>query len=356
MGAFETLKEELELQKQAIESKGGTVNVVNDYPSPSEITAGIYTTKGKDLSDATATESDVLAGKTFYAVNDTLKMGTLEIVDQTQLIKELFLSGETFTTDSYTLTFPSGIRITNRSMFRNNTKKATIYLNEELTTISEYSFCETTNFSFPNFNSLQNLTEIGQYAFYGDEKGGIDFSNLPRIKTLGSYAFYNCVTGGDLVIPNSLKTINSYGFGRSKMTYLNNLIFEDGFTIGSLPSNFFTFLHFDCDFVVPASVIYLTSYSLYNTSFNNLTIPATVKSIEYAAIGITSTASASNFDLKSITFESKTLPTIASNSIGAQHITNGLKIYVPDESLELYKTHANLVKYADNIFPVSQKE
>ena len=141
MGAFETLKEELELQKQAIESKGGTVNVVNDYPSPSEITAGIYTTTGKDLSDATATESDVLAGKTFYAVNDTLKTGTLEIVDQTQLIKELFLSGEIFSTESYTLTFPSGILITNRSMFRNNTKKATIYLNEELTLIFLYTIC-----------------------------------------------------------------------------------------------------------------------------------------------------------------------------------------------------------------------
>ena len=356
MGAFETLKEELQLQKQAIESKGGTVSVVNDYPSPSEITAGIYTTTGKDLSDATATETDVLAGKTFYAGNEILKTGTLEIVDHMKLIKELFLSGENYATDGYVLTFPAGIKVTARNMFRNNTKKATIYLNEELTTISEYSFCETTNFTFPNFNSLQNLNEIGQYAFYGNENGGIDFTNLPRVSTISSYAFYNCLTSGDLVIPSSLKSLNNYAFARTKVAYLDNLIFEDGFSLTSLPSNLCAYLNFSCDFVVPPTVTRLSSYCFYNASFNTLTIPATVKNIEYEAIGITSSSSASNFNMKSITFESSTVPTISSHIIGAQHISNGLKIYVPDESLEAYKSYTNLVKYADCIYPVSQKE
>ena len=43
MTALEELKQELINQKNAIESKGGTVIVANTYPSPAEITAGIKT-------------------------------------------------------------------------------------------------------------------------------------------------------------------------------------------------------------------------------------------------------------------------------------------------------------------------
>lgn len=41
MNSLEELKQQLLLQKQAIESKGGYVNVLGSNPSPAEITAGI---------------------------------------------------------------------------------------------------------------------------------------------------------------------------------------------------------------------------------------------------------------------------------------------------------------------------
>lgn len=53
MTALETLKQELIAQKKAIEEKGGTVIVKNDYPSPSEITAGIKTIPTTSTSQTT---------------------------------------------------------------------------------------------------------------------------------------------------------------------------------------------------------------------------------------------------------------------------------------------------------------
>ena len=136
---------------------------------------------------------------------------------------------------------------------------------------------------------------------------------------------------------------------------MDQLTIGEGFSLTTLPSNFIGYLNFNCNFTIPASVTSLGSYCFYNTSFNNVTIPATVKSIEYSAFGAISSESPASFNLQSITFESSKVPTIASNAFATQHITNGLKIYVPDDALEEYKTSTNLVKYADSIFPISQK-
>ena len=78
MSNIEILKNELISQKQAIEEKGGNVIVKNLNPSPSEITEGIKSISSVDLSLADATESDVKKGKTFYAMDTTLKVGTHE--------------------------------------------------------------------------------------------------------------------------------------------------------------------------------------------------------------------------------------------------------------------------------------
>ena len=62
------------------------------------------------------------------------------------------------------------------------------------------------------------------------------------------------------------------------------------------------------------------------------------------------------FNLKTITFESETTPRIDSSIIANQHITNGIKIYVPDVAVEAYKALSGLSKCKDRIYPMSQKE
>lgn len=98
MQNLETLKQELINQKAEIEAKGGEVIVANINPSPKEITEGIKTIIGADLSDATAKTSDVLSGKTFYAGDHTKKMGTLTKPDTATATARAYdvLSGKTF--------------------------------------------------------------------------------------------------------------------------------------------------------------------------------------------------------------------------------------------------------------------
>ena len=81
MENLEVLKLELLSQKTEIENKGGVVNVANNNPSPSEITAGIKTIVMPDFSSANATVEDVIDGKTFYAGNSEIKVGTKVVPD-----------------------------------------------------------------------------------------------------------------------------------------------------------------------------------------------------------------------------------------------------------------------------------
>ncbi len=55
MNSLESLKNELLLQKQAIESLGGKVIVANQNPSPAEITAGIKTIPASAVATASLT-------------------------------------------------------------------------------------------------------------------------------------------------------------------------------------------------------------------------------------------------------------------------------------------------------------
>ena len=83
MSNIELLKKELLAQKSAIESMGGVVKVANSNPSPREITEAIKTVGGIDVSSCTATEQDVMKGKTFYAGESVQKTGTFDLADYT---------------------------------------------------------------------------------------------------------------------------------------------------------------------------------------------------------------------------------------------------------------------------------
>ena len=98
MENLEVLKLELLSQKTEIENKGGVVSVANNNPSPSEITAGIKTIVMPDLSSANATVEDVVNGKTFYAGDREIKVGTKVVPDLTiaDATADDVLSGKTF--------------------------------------------------------------------------------------------------------------------------------------------------------------------------------------------------------------------------------------------------------------------
>ena len=60
--------------------------------------------------------------------------------------------------------------------------------------------------------------------------------------------------------------------------------------------------------------------------------------------------------MKTITFERETPPTFGMYLFSDIFLNKGLKIYVPDNSIEAYKAATNFSKYSNYIYPMSQKD
>ena len=147
MNSLETLKKELIKQKELLDNKGFAVTVANDNPSPSEITSAIEKINF-DFTLTTATESDVLAGKTFYSKTNEIKTGTLDlnIIQKYENIIANLISAET---------------------------KIDIYIPETITRIRKYGYYTNLKssplnllaYSANNLTIPNNIRTIEDYAF-----------------------------------------------------------------------------------------------------------------------------------------------------------------------------------------------
>ena len=352
------LKTELLNQKQAIESKFGTVTVANLNPSPSEITAGINSIPAINTSVATATEADVLTGKTFYSNSTTIKTGTAVGLDS-ELIKLYFYSDKSadFSTRC-TYNTPSSVTRLKSYLFNECYNPIDIYFTNNITSIGDYSFCDTPDFRFFNFNSNTHITSIGEGAFYNAGRTGISFSSLPTALTMiGSRAFGEIVTTGDnIVIPSTVTSCGSYAFARSNSRVNAGTLTMNTTLGGELPNSMFMGIDFNCNFSVPSGVTVINSNFNYRGGFNNITIPSSVTNLKDYCFGAPASDAVSNFHLNSFTFESTTPPTIGNNIIALQNRENpNFKIYVPDASVDAYKAVTKLANYVNYIYPVSQR-
>lgn len=357
MNNLETLKQELLSQKELIEKGGGTVIVAGTNPSPAEITEGIKTIAGADLSVATATEEDVKSGKTFFAGSSTLRTGTANM--DTESIHHIFMFNQNSQTsqESYYYTCPDHLSVIRASCFELNLNIVTITLNENITKIGQYAFYGTKNFSFTNFADLSKLTYVGQSSFRGSGCGGVDFANLPNsLLTIEDYAFENVLKENQsLKIPTSLTRLGTSAFKQSSRVKLYNFDASSNTSITSFGNSSCYFLAFDCDFMVPSNVKLIGSQFNYNGCFKNIILHSNIQ-LSSSAFGASTSRPLSEFYLESVVFEGETPPSVGSSVFAEQNITNGFKIYVPDNSVEAYKAVTNLAKYVDCIYPISQKE
>lgn len=75
MNSIEELKEQLLLQKSAIEAKGGTVTVAGTNPSPAEITAGINTIPSASTTSANSISvASLKADAQTFTIEDELAL------------------------------------------------------------------------------------------------------------------------------------------------------------------------------------------------------------------------------------------------------------------------------------------
>ncbi|HHU81277.1 MAG TPA: leucine-rich repeat domain-containing protein [Acholeplasmataceae bacterium] len=171
--------------------------------------------------------------------------------------------------------------------------------------------------------------EISVNSSYDRPRGTAQYPNgetegviIPQgVTSIGSYAFYNWgVNNQPLVIPNSVTTIGRSAFG---VWQANNQ-----------------------PLVIPDSVTSIEQYAFYLWQSNNqpLVIPDSVTSIG-------SNSFSGWYLVPYIEIQAITPPTLASSD--AFNNQNDAPIYVPNNSVEAYKTATNWVNLASRIFPIS---
>lgn len=366
MLSLETLKQELIYQKGAVEAKGGTVQVAGSNPSPSEITAGINSIESLDVHLATAVETDVLEGKTFFAGDRTLKTGVLSATNETTLDEVLrhtlvYNTAEPTSTKRYTVTIPSYIINLRNYFMKDNPNYLDIYLHPDIEKFEGYTFANCVNSNIYGFDNMPKLSYVGISTFQNCNPECFDLGNIPNnIGQILSKAFQNVpCSGRGLNLPFALTNLGTYAFSCDERVDVSSFSFNaSGFLNTSLVSYCFQNIGAHADFYVPDITLSIGSGFNYGGCFDNVSFGLKVKSIGDNAFGSADTDPIENFYLKTATFHNPTPPTSLGNKIFAiQNLEHDFKIFVPDSSLEEYKALSKLsTLYGDRIFPISEKD
>lgn len=289
-----------------------------------------------NLGGATATESDVLAGKTFFSGDAEIKTGTLEVPD---------LSATTATTDDVLQgkkfynaqgEFVEGIYTPPTS----TDNKLSQVLNGDAITLTASDLAGVTAIRQQAFNKYPNelnitipssVTDIGMYAFYDSKLKELKFEENSQLKTIGVMSFHNTdITS--VTIPKSVTTMGSDAF--SFCYDITSLTFEQGCLITEIPSSAFQ-NSCNIDMLDLSTCIQLTKIG--NNAFSSSTIRNMILPSSLTSIG----SSAMPGSLDTLTVLATTPPTLNANF--AQRLAT---IYIPAGTLSAYQSATNWSKYS----------
>lgn len=234
-----------------------------------------------------------------------------------------------------------------------------------------------------NTNIIPNgPTELRSYSFCGQQdKNRFPISTVsipPSVTHLNSYCFYNFNYGGysdqSIIIPDTVTSVDSYCFynvgtpnrGMSitmtGVTELTDTMFRYSYLSGwpIINPSITEFPHmcfYNCNFIeansstelvmqIPSQIKTIKDYCFYECDMKTLIIPDTVETIS------ANRTFASNY-LNIFKFLSPIPPTLI-DSHHQMFYTSGLKIYVPDEAVDTYKSTDVFSIYASYIHPASE--
>ena len=229
-----------------------------------------------------------------------------------------------------------------------------------ITTINNYAFraCDFGDIVIPN-----SVTGIGSYAFFNAGVTSVAFGT--KLRVISSYAFAYCKMKS-VKIPESVT-----GIGANPWSFCENLERFDGKYATS--DGRFLIVNNEVYSVAPAGmttciipdgVTSLGTVSLEGTPFTKVTMPSSLVRIGHNAFRdctklteITIPKNVSEFGncpfsdctgLLKVYCKPTTPPTL-DNYLPFQGTSSKLKIYVPKESVEAYKTHEKWSTYASQI-------
>ena len=297
MNSIDIIKQELINQKTILDSKGFTVETQGTYPSPAEITTTLNNLElNYDFTQATASEADVISGKTFFAGTSELRTGTFDttIIDALNEKLNCIITG--FGT-------------------------CEIYIPEDAkySTIREYAYSNYNSSNNPGLFYKENLV-------------------IPsNIREVGTRAFYKAQLTGKVTIPSTCELLESNAFQSSTMTEVD---IHGGLLVSS--TNVFS----ECKSLQKAnieqsSIETLANYLFsYDTALKEVYLPSTLT-------GIGSTAFYGCTKLNLVKFSRET--PISLNT-GVFNEARTATILVPYQSFHAYFTATNYQKYSNPMY------
>ena len=278
---------------------------------------------------------------------------TLVIPDSVKRI-ESSSSYHATTTNLTSLTLGSGLEYIGNNAFRNNTNLTSITINAETppTLNTNTNAFDNTN-NCPIYVPAESVdTYKAAWTKYADRiqampqdntlfNSIVDRSvtsiNIPNnVTSIGNYAFQSCASLTNVTIPSSVTSIGKYAF--NGCTSLTSATIGNGVT--SIGNAAFQSCNRLTSIIIPSSVTSIGDYAFLNcTSLTNVTIPSSVTSIgKYAFNGC--------YGLTSVTINRNTPPTLG---FSAFDNTNNGPIYVPEDSVDAYKSASNWSTLASRI-------
>ena len=199
---------------------------------------------------------------------------------------------------------------------------------------------------------LPQCTSIGNYAFYGCSSMALTSLELPQCTSIGTSAFYGCSSMAltSLELPQCT-SIGGHAFNGCPL--LSEITFQNVTTVGTQAFRGSTIAK-----IKLPSVETMAASSNYDGIFSNcknlvlVDLGENCSSIGNESFGRFVGTSGNNI---TIICRASTPPSLGGTIInkGWVFATIG-EIYVPDESVEAYKTATNWSAYANKILPLSQ--
>ena len=225
-----------------------------------------------------------------------------------------------------------------------------LYLNDELVTDltipnsvtsikrSTFVFCSSlTSVTIPD-----SVTTIGEYAFCNCSKlTSVAIGN--KVTSIEKYAFWNCNSLISVTIPNNVATIEYSAFSkcRNLQKFNGKFASEDGRCL-IIDGALYSFAPAElAEYTIPDSVTTIGDDAFYGcSSLTSVTIPDSVTTIGDDAFAYCDS-------LKGVYCKATTPPTAGNYMFN--NTSSNLKIYVPTQSVEVYKSASGWSEYADDI-------
>ena len=252
-----------------------------------------------------------------------------------------------------------------------------------VTTIEQYAFCDCTALedvfmptsietigqrAFAYCSSLtdivlpSSLHYIGVQAF---SHSGLTSVVIPETVTaLSMYVFEACTALKNISLPSTLTSIGYSAFSRTGLT---SVVIPDSVT--SLECNAFQHCYSLTSAVLPSGLTSIPNNTFYGcTSLLTVSFPTNLTTIcNYAFYGCSfvnpdthvskielPTTITNIYDDNFNAVGNVIVPSSSTVSITSNSFSQGVKIYVPDSKVEMYKAKSGWSNFSDYIFPLSE--